>query len=203
MHPALDDLLNLHDGRPVAPEVAAHLSGCPACRASLDETVRLRGELRAMPTLRPPHDGWAKVVARIEPPVVVHPAAARWRVAMAGLAASLAMVAVLVLGGRFQPPAGEVVPGSAALASLEQLQGESQRLEAVLQRMGGARVVSATDASEIADLEDGIALLDWQLSQAGPELGAGARRALWAERVALMQDLVLVRAGSSRDGDSI
>jgi hypothetical protein len=180
--------------------VASHVAECAACRATLDEVAALGSALRGMPVLAPPGDGWARISARLAPPRVVHPATARWRLASAGLAASLAVVAVLATSGRLAPVSGEVVPASVPLA---ELQYESQRLESVLADMGGARVVSASVASEIADLEDHIAALDWQLSAQAGALDAEQRHALWTRRVALMQDLVLVRAGSSRDGRSM
>jgi hypothetical protein len=200
MHPTLDDLLSLRDGALAPPGVASHVAECAACRASLDEVTALGTALRSMPLLTPPGDGWARISARLAPARVVHPATARWRLASAGLAASLALVAVLATSGRLAAPVGEVVP---ELVPLADLQHESQRLESVLADMGGARVVSASAAGEIADLEDHIAALDWQLSSGADALDADQRHALWARRVELMQDLVLVRAGSSRDGRSM
>ena len=65
------------------------------------------------------------------------------------------------------------------------------------------RVTSARSAGAIAELEDGIALVDYQLAQLDQtDLDAATRRALWRKRVELMESLVTVRYAGER-ADSI
>jgi hypothetical protein len=85
-----------------------------------------------------------------------------------------------------------------------ELKERSQRLEAVLAAVAAQpRVTSARSAGVIAELEDGIALVDYQLAQVDAAgLDANTRRALWRKRVELMESLVTVRYAGER-ADSI
>lgn len=208
-HADIATLLDLRDGGPAAAEAAAHVEACAICRTELARLRALRDGLRALPPVPPGPELWPRVVVAVEPPVVVVVARrTRLRLAVAGIAASAAIAAsvalVLLDGG---PGAGPVaVP--AALASAEPTMGDlrlrSQRLEAVLAALESTpRVTSARSAGAIAELEDGIALLDYQLGQVETSAADDAlQRALWKKRVELMESLVTVRYAGER-ADSI
>ena len=100
--------------------------------------------------------------------------------------------------------AGTLATATRTDPTLEELRGRSQRLEAVLAAIQSQpRVTSARSAGAIAELEDGIALVDYQLSQVdAADLDAVTRRALWRKRVELMESLVTVRYAGER-ADSI
>lgn len=211
-HPELTDLLALRDhGADAVPEaVATHVAGCASCRAELARLAALRDGLRALPPVPPGPELWARVVAAVEPPVEVVARRSRMRLAVAGVAASLAVatsVALVVLQG---VPGGSAtdVATPIALASAEPSVGDlkqrSQRLEAVLAALESTpRVTTARSAGTIAELEDGIALVDYQLGQVEPGERDGAlHRALWKKRVELMESLVTVRYAGER-ADSI
>lgn len=207
-HASNEELLSLRDGEPVASEIDAHVADCAHCRTELARLHALRAGLRALPTLPPAPEAWARVVARVEPPVMLVARRSRMRVALAGLAASLA-VAVALGSVLLRVPATLSTSGTLATATrsdptLEELRGRSQRLETVLAAIAAQpRVTSARSAGAIAELEDGIALVDFQLSQVDSAgLDDVTRRALWHKRVELMESLVTVRYAGER-ADSI
>ena len=209
-HPDIATLLELRDGGAVAADAAAHVEACAVCRTELARLRALREGLRALPPVPPGPELWPRVVAAVEPPVVVMVARrSRLRLAVAGIAASVAVavsVALVVLGGG----PGIAGPGAVpvALASAEPTMGDlrqrSQRLESVLAALESTpRVTSARSAGAIAELEDGIALVDYQLGQVEPSVADDAlQRALWKKRVELMESLVTVRYAGER-ADSI
>jgi len=79
--------------------------------------------------------------------------------------------------------------------TLAQLQGHSMRLEQWLSelRANGAPLQGRALASAV-DLQDRIGLIDLQLDAPG---AAGDRRALWRQRIRLLQDLAMLRASQS------
>lgn len=207
-HATNEELLSLRDGEAVAAATDAHVAGCAECRTELARLHALRAGLRALPPLPPAPDSWARVMARVEPPVLLVARRSRMQLVAAGMAASLA-VAVALGALLLRTPDALSTRGTLATATrsdptLEELRGRSQRLEAVLAAIEAQpRVTSARSAGAIAELEDGIALVDYQLSQldmAG--LDDATRRALWRKRVELMESLVTVRFAGER-ADSI
>lgn len=209
-HPDIESLLALRDDPAHDPAVAAHVEACAACRAELARLRALRDGLRALPPVPPGPELWARVIAAVEPPVRVVARRSRVRLMVAGIAASAAFgasVALMVLQGA---PGSATAPDATpvALASAEPSVGDlklrSQRLEAVLAALESQpRVTTARSAGTIAELEDGIALVDFQLGQVEPDQRDSAlQRALWKQRVELMESLVTVRYAGER-ADSI
>lgn len=207
-HATIEELLSLRDGAAVAAATDAHVVGCASCRTELAQLHALRAGLRALPPQPAAPDAWARVVARIEPPVMLIARRSRMQLALAGLAASLA-VAVALGSLMLRVPATLSTTGTLATATrsdptIEELRGRSQRLEVVLAAIASQpRVTSARSAGAIAELEDGIALVDYQLAQVDDAgLDEATRRALWRKRVELMESLVTVRYAGER-ADSI
>lgn len=207
-HPDIERLLALRDGEPAEPGLAAHVEGCAGCRAELARLRALRDGLRALPPVPPGPELWARVVAAVEPPVMVVARRSRVRLLVAGAAASVAFAAsvalVVLQGAPGSAPAPEPVALASAEPSIGDLKLRSQRLEAVLAALESQpRVTTARSAGTIADLEDGIALVDYQLGQIEPDArDAALQRALWKKRVELMESLVTVRYAGER-ADSI
>lgn len=197
MHPTLEHLLALRDGEATA-ETSAHVAACGPCAA---EVERLRGTaaaLRSLPELRPPVDRWPAVRAAFEA------RQRRRRLEWVGgaalaLAASLTLVVVAPRALRPTPvPAIRSVEPAARHAELEALVRQSQRLEAALRRYDPeGRVMDASSASTVAEIEDSIALIDARLSST-PVRRASSREevGLWRDRVQLMD--ALVRAHDAR-----
>jgi len=205
-HLDVETLLALRDGDAVANEPTAHLEGCATCRADLARLRALRDGLRALPPVPPGPELWARVIAAVEPPVRVVARRSRVRLMVAGIAASFALAASVTLVVLRDGPAATApaVALAGAEPSVGDLQQRSQRLEAVLAALESRpRVTSARSAGTIAELEDGIALVDYQIGQVEPGAGSAAlHRALWTKRVELMESLVTVRYAGER-ADSI
>lgn len=66
IHPSLDDLRAFGDGEtsPAARRAAAHLQGCPACRARLAALRARRDEIREATVLAPPPQAWERILER-------------------------------------------------------------------------------------------------------------------------------------------
>ena len=211
MRPTTQDLLKLRDGEPVSATLAAELED-PAVRQKVQRLEQVRRELQALPALQPPAGIWDQVRAEVtnETAAAKRPPS-RWHwPARLALAASVALVAVVLisrgpdrLGGTAEVPATTVAGADAARRqggtplvnpSYASLAAESQRLERVLTRLDDRpRVINAGTASTIAELEDRIALVDYQLGTLGTTLNGRERAALWQQRVDLMNSLVMVR----------
>lgn len=188
LHCTLEDLLAIRDGEGSG-AARQHLEGCDRCRAELDRLHQRVAALKALPALRPPRDRWPVVrdmlrTARRHRRRVM----AGWG-SLAAAAALAAIVGVRAVQANRQQLAAVAVP-----ARLDSLMAQSQQLEAALRAYDPAgRVLSGRAASTVAQLEDGIALVDAQLNQAQTE---GVREAdlvpLWQQRVQLMGQLMNV-----------
>ena len=202
MHATTEQLLSLRDGQPVDAAPAAHVARCAPCRDRLDGLARMRAHLRGLPELAPPGDLWRVVavnaVARTGRP-------RRQWARVAGLAAGLVLgVALLVnLAPRTgdEPRRGtttDLVASTPAPASSvngvtrAELLETSRQLEAALRALPAApQVTRASTALTIAELQDRIYEVDLVLSD--PRLEPALERALWQQRVTLMNTLMRVR----------
>lgn len=185
-HCSMRDLLALRDAEG-SNAARRHLEGCDACRAELERLHQRVAALKALPALRPPRDRWPVVRA------MVGAARRRRRRMVAGWAlfAAAAGLAAIVGVRAVQGTRGQL---AAAPTRLDSLVAQSQQLEAALRAYDPAgRVLSGRAASTVAQLEDGIALVDARLGEAQRE---GVRQAdlvpLWQQRVQLMGQLMNV-----------
>jgi hypothetical protein len=202
MHATTEQLLSLRDGQPVAAGTAAHVAGCESCRGQLQSLERMRSRLRALPALDPPQDLWRTVA--------VNAVSKRARPASRGpflfaAAASLALGALLILHTAQQPDKGPVPgtttdliastpapPSSVNGATRAELLATSRALEAALRALPAApRVTRASTAVTIAELQDRIYEIDVLLSD--PQMNPAEERALWQQRVTLMDALMQIR----------
>jgi predicted anti-sigma-YlaC factor YlaD len=184
-HCTIEELLAVRDGDG-AGAALRHVDQCPACRAELDRLHQVAAALRALPVQRPPRDRWPEVRA-----VAAGARRRRWIATGWMLLAAAAALAVVV-GVRGWWPSGGQMAGQRA--NLDSLVSASQQLEEALRTLDPtSRVLSGRAASTIAELEDGIALVDAQLGEAQR---TGASRddllRLWQQRVQLMNQLVNV-----------
>jgi predicted anti-sigma-YlaC factor YlaD len=184
-HCTIEELLAVRDGEG-AGTALRHVDQCPACRAELDRLHQVAAALRALPVQRPPRDRWPEVRA-----VAAGARRRRWIATGWMLLAAAAALAVVV-GVRGWWPSGGQMAGQRA--NLDSLVSASQQLEEALRTLDPtSRVLSGRAASTIAELEDGIALVDAQLGEAQR---TGASRddllRLWQQRVQLMNQLVNV-----------
>lgn len=158
--------------------------------------------LRNLPGRAPDARTWERIRAR---------AAARQRrrrLLQAGLPLALAASLLIALGIGYSlhargpaPLAGPAKASPAKISvnqngvTLAQLQSHSMRLEQWLGelRASGAPLQGPALASAVS-LQDRIGLIDLQLAAPGT---AGDRRALWRQRIHLLQDLAMLRASQS------
>ena len=200
MHPTTSELLALRDGE-AGPELRRHVADCQSCRAELERLQALREEMRALPEIHPPRDGWS----RLRSAVIRSRRAERWR------RRSMAAAALIVVGllgflalrpASIQPPA-TVDSGGADEQALAGLITASCDLESVLRAPAlRSPVLSPPEAANIVSIEDRIAVIDLELAVAasGPKLDH--RVALWSDRVKLLDELVRARGGRPQDAQT-
>lgn len=185
-HCTMEELLAVRDGEGTG-AARRHADECPACRAEVDRLHQVAAALRALPGQQPPRDRWPEIRA------VAAGARRRRRWIATGwvsLAAAATLAVILSIRGG-GPGGGQTATQP---ASLDSLVFASQQLEEALRTLDPtSRVLSGRAASTIAELEDGIALVDAQLGEAQR---SGASRddllRLWQQRVQLMNQLVNV-----------
>ena len=146
--------------------------------------------LRALPLAAPAHDLWPALERRL-----AAPRRRRWLVPGA-LAASLLFGLVwtrTLLHDTEAPalPATVVATTPAAADALEQLRTHSRELERWLARRPTQTALAASTLMAAAEVEDLVGFVDVQLSAARNDAEA---LPLWRQRVALLEDLALIRS---------
>ena len=169
-----------------------------------DERDALRAGLLGLPDTMPPRAVWhrireqAEAEGLIDKPVTRRPSA--WY--LGGSLAAAILVAVLIVPGIFEeepvvyPTTPENVGSSSPiqLNALQTLMTESRELENDLRELPDEpRVIRAGTAATIADLEDRIAAIDYQLNDPEFQLTPEEEEIFWRERVRLMKLLVGMR----------
>ncbi|MBF8269750.1 MAG: hypothetical protein HW386_1459 [Gammaproteobacteria bacterium] len=219
MHATIEQLLAIRDREPVAAGLKQHVDTCLLCRERLDKFILARNELNRLPGQSPRRNYWPDILARHER----GRQSRNYRRKLArysgfGLAASTLLVSVLFIYQTNDADNGTVVLDSTAapaksvaednvppddqLASiaksvepeLNTLIARSARLEAALHALPQRPHVARASTSDlITGLQDGVALIDYQLNFTAGNLPAQTSRQLWQQRVDLMNSLVNVR----------
>ena len=209
MHATTEQLLSLRDGQPVEAGAAAHAAGCEQCRRELARLARVRVQLQALPELDPPAGAWRVAAAEAAAAPAADPAW-RWQ-RVAGIAASFVLGMALVIGLGYREDAGpargtttDLIASTPAPASsvdgvtTGELLETSRQLEAALRAMPAApRVTRASTALTLAELQDRIVDIDMRLND--QHLDPATQRALWQQRVMLMDTLMQVRFAQLSD----
>ena len=220
MHATVEQLLDLRDRKPVAANTLQHLEVCAACRRQLDQLKALRNSLCNLPSQAPGQDLWPLIQARLEAEHAEKSSPFhRSRTGIAMAASVLLMVSLGLLmifhftqetvssspppavAGTERPafdavsvPAADPDPLADTDARLAELMDHSVLLEAALRALPERPgVLRASTAETIMGLEDGVALIDYQLNQEARQLNAAQSRLLWQWRVDLLNSLVNVR----------
>lgn len=191
MHARVDELLSLRDGEPVGAEIAPHVAACAACTQEISRLRGLRRRLRALPAAVRPAGTWDAILGR------AYPASAgrrRRQLAVFGTAASI-LVAASTAWILRDVPAGEPAARIADEAMKPDLVRRSMALEDALRALDyQPGIVRGSTAGTIAEIEDRIALVDYQLTHAtGSQLTHTQSERLWRQRVDLLGSLVQVR----------
>lgn len=167
-----------------------------------DERLRLQSGLAALPETMPPRAVWERIREQGEAEgLLKKPARTRSWYLPSGLAAALVTAAVLMVWSPDQPPVQNALtvpdslPTNAQDADgLKALMVESRQLESDLRAIPAApRVMRAGTAATIAEIEDRIAAIDYQLSDPDVSLSPEDEKIFWRERVRLMKSLVGLR----------
>ena len=180
------DLLALRDGEPIDVEVERMLRDDPDTPRRLAALLEIRSALRALPPAPPPAPGlWARVEARVDERARLR--SGRFsRFWPAGVAASVFLIAGMLLTGFPDDPALDTTRNNIVV-----LKQQSRQLEAVLMRAS-----SYTGSSSEQALMFGLADVDRQLAAlaAGGSLAdLQLRDRLWQRRIELMQALHVVQ----------
>ena len=168
---------------------------------SANELERLKQGLYELPDTMPPRSVWHRIEeqARAEG-LLKRPGMSQRTRWLAGIGIAAAVVlAVLRLPGALNPDA---IPGEEALTStpvydaysVDALMVQSQGLEHELRAITyQPRMMRASTAATISNLEDRIAAIDYQLTHPTVRMSATQKRLYWRERVRLMESLVTLR----------
>ena len=168
---------------------------------SVNELERLRHGLGELPGTMPPRSVWQRIEeqARAEG-LLTAPGINQRTKWLAGVGIAAAVVlAVLRLPGALNPDSisgGEEITSTPVYdaQSIDALMVRSQQLEHQLRAITyQPRMMRASTAATISNLEDRIAAIDYQLNHARVRMSPVQRRLYWRERVRLMDSLVTLR----------
>jgi hypothetical protein len=169
-----------------------------------DERDALLDGLHSLPDTMPPRAVWHRIREQAEAEgLISRPVSKRpstWYIG--GSLAAAVVLGVFILPGVLETPTPEFRPTPANVASnppitlttLQTLMTESRQLENDLRDLPAEpRVMRAGTAATIADLEDRIAAIDYQLNDPEFQLTSEEEEIFWRERVRLMKLLVGMR----------
>lgn len=203
MHANIEQLLKIRDNDMPDPAFVDHVTTCSECSAQLERLKIIRARLKALPDVEFRSTTWQAILDRRA--IQQQPPRPAWHAPVFGLAASVVMAVALVLLANKSVDDGSADNGEmpetivAAPDNPQQLLARSQRLEQALRALPRQRVMRAGTAWTITELEDRIALVDYQLTY-GNQLGLTPKqsRRLLQNRVDLMNSLVQVRYAQVR-----
>jgi hypothetical protein len=175
------------------------------CGLTMDEREVLRQGLNELPDTMPPRIVWNRIREQAEAEGLLRaPVAERPTTWMAGLAIAASVVLAVILVPRLtstpalEPTVTEPqlsnVGNELGLTALQALMVQSQRLESDLRAMPDEpRVMRASTVATIADVENAIAAIDFQLNDPSAQMTEEETELFWRERVRLMKSLVQLR----------
>lgn len=175
------------------------------CGLTADERQVLLHGLDELTETMPPRIVWERIVRQAAAEGLLRPGVTRrpssW---LGGLAiAATVLLAVFVLPRllatspspvlRTEPPA-TTQTSEVAVTALQALMVQSRQLESDLRALPEEpRVMRASTVATIADLENAVAAIDFQLNDAGVQMTPEETELFWRERVRLMKSLVQLR----------
>lgn len=176
------------------------------CGLTVDERDALRRELHALPDTMPPRNVWNRLREQGEAEGLLRkPAVTRSSTWMTGLAIAASIVLAVILIPSLtskpeletaitEPQADATGSKDLGLTALQALMVQSRRLESDLRAMPEEpRVMRASTVATIADVENAIAAIDFQLNDPSVSMTEEETELFWRERVRLMKSLVQLR----------
>ncbi len=175
------------------------------CGLTADERHVLLQGLDGLVDTMPPRIVWDRIRAQASAEGLIRATAAQrpstWFGGFAIAATVLLAVFVLPRMLATSPPESmHTVPvataqnGKPAVTALQALMVQSRQLESDLRSLPEEpRVLRASTAGTIADIENAVAAIDFQLNDAGVQMTPDETELFWRERVRLMKSLVQLR----------
>ena len=175
------------------------------CGLTVDERDILLRELNDLPETMPPRIVWnrireqAEAQGLIRTTVVQRPST--WLGGLA-IAATVVMAVIMVpklmstpdLSPTMTEPQATAQENPLGITVLQALMVQSQQLESDLRSLPDEpKVMRASTVATIADIENSIAAIDYQLNDSAVQMTAEERELFWRERVRLMKSLVQLR----------
>ncbi|HUD43113.1 MAG TPA: hypothetical protein VMR06_14070 [Dokdonella sp.] len=157
------------------------------------DDASLGAALRGLPAAEAPADLWSSIAGDLSDRRTV----ARRRGIAVPLAAAAALLAAVLLWLPSRPPvpdagvAGGTSAATTADAETARLRARSQRIEQWLAALPAASQQDGRNLMATVETEDLIALVDMQL---GAARSAEEALPLWRQRVALLEDLAVIRS---------
>jgi hypothetical protein len=174
------------------------------CGLTADERELLQTGLKGLPDVMPPRAVWHRIREQAEAEGLIGQTPMRrpmtWHGGV-GLAAAVALAAVLLPilmntpepQGITEPPVAEL-SNSVPVNALQALMVQSRQLESDLRALPDEpRVRQAGTVATIADIEDRITAIDYQLNDPSYQMTEEEQHIFWRERVRLMKLLVGLR----------
>jgi hypothetical protein len=175
------------------------------CGLTVDERDVLLRELSALPDTMPPRSVWERIREQAEAEGLLQQAPqkrpSKWIGGLA-IAASVVMAVILLpritgepeLEPTMTEPQASAQESPVQLTALQALMVQSQQLESDLRAMPEEpRVMRASTVATIADIENAIAAIDFQLNDPSVQMTDEEIELFWRERVRLMKSLVQLR----------
>ena len=175
------------------------------CGLTVDERDSLLRELNELPDTMPPRIVWNRIREQAEAEGLLRTTVAQrpstW---FGGLAIAATVVMAVILVPRLTPTP-ELSPSMTepqltaqekplGITALQALMVQSQQLESDLRALPDEpKVMRASTVANIADIENTIAAIDFQLNDSAVEMTTEVRELFWRERVRLMKSLVQLR----------
>ena len=175
------------------------------CGLTVDERDVLLEGLHELPDTMPPRIVWNRIREQAEAEGLLKNSGSQRSTSwMGGLAIAATVVLAVILLPRLDTtpelepamtePHAVATDNELGLTALQALMVQSQRLESDLRAMPEEpKVMRASTVATIADIENAIASIDFQLNDSGMQMTAEERELFWRERVRLMKSLVQLR----------
>lgn len=175
------------------------------CGLTMDERDELLRGLNDLPDTMPPRIVWNRIREQANAEGLIRTAVTQrpstWFGGLA-IAATVVMAVILVprltltpeLSPSMTEPQATAEEIPLDITALQALMVQSQQLESDLRSLPDEpKVMRASTVATIADIENAVAAIDYQLNDSAVQMTADERELFWRERVRLMKSLVQLR----------